>query len=70
MHPEVGLGVAEGAGIAALRPFFLSLRLPLTVTRREQVPVTVAVFNYLEECLNVSMHESQLQKRNILQSTS
>ncbi len=45
---ENGLGVAE-TKITAFQPFFMKLDLPYSAIRGEEFPVSVAVYNYLDE---------------------
>ncbi|XP_071499842.1 pregnancy zone protein-like [Diadema antillarum] len=55
ISPENGLGVAPSASFRTFQPFFLTFSLPYSVIRGENVPITVSVFNYLEECLVVRL---------------
>jgi len=48
LSPDKGLGVAE-AQLLAFQPFFLSVDLPYSAIRGEEFPVSVAVYNYLDE---------------------
>lgn len=50
-----GLGVSPPSTIKAFQPFFVSYSLPYSVVRKEKVPIIVSVFNYLPDCLPVSM---------------
>lgn len=52
--PESGIGVSDMTGITGFQPFFVSLTLPYSAIRGEILPVTVTVFNYLQECVTVS----------------
>ncbi|XP_067660553.1 CD109 antigen-like [Haliotis asinina] len=57
-----GLGVApNSAKIRVFRPFFVSLNLPYSVTRGEQLAVQAIVFNYLGQDVDVvvSLPESE-----------
>ena len=42
-----GLGVAE-AGLTVFQPFFLQVDLPFSAVRGEELPVKVALYNYLD----------------------
>ncbi|XP_064609177.1 LOW QUALITY PROTEIN: CD109 antigen-like [Liolophura sinensis] len=54
VNPVSGLGVAPStAQIEAFRPFFVSLNLPYSVVRGEQVVLQAIVFNYLTVDLDV-----------------
>ena len=50
-----GLGVANPAEIKGFKALFVSVNLPYAVTRGELVTIPVVAFNYLSECLNVSV---------------
>lgn len=43
---QTGLGVARALNIQAFKNFFVSLRLPYSVQRGEQISVIASVFNY------------------------
>lgn len=43
---QTGLGVARALNIQTLKDFFVSLRLPYSVQRGEQISVIASVFNY------------------------
>ncbi len=45
---EKGLGMAE-AQLRAFQPFFLKVDLPYAAIRGEEFPVSVAIYNYLDE---------------------
>ena len=47
MSQEHGLGVAE-AGLTVFQPFFLQVDLPYSAVRGEELPVKVALYNYLD----------------------
>ncbi|WAQ98097.1 A2MG-like protein [Mya arenaria] len=59
-HPSSGLGVSPLTSITGFQPFFASMTLPYSAVRGETLPVTVTVFNYLEECvaMEVSLREA------------
>ena len=44
--------------LRAFKPFFVSLGLPYSVIRGEQLALQVVVFNYLETALNVFLSAS------------
>ena len=48
MSKENGLGVAESQ-LTAFQPFFLSADLPYLAIRGEEFPVSVAIYNYLDQ---------------------
>ncbi|XP_057300499.1 alpha-2-macroglobulin-like protein 1 isoform X4 [Hydractinia symbiolongicarpus] len=51
---QAGLGVASPTELRAFQPFFISLVLPYSVVRGEDVTVPAAVFSYLENaCITV-----------------
>lgn len=43
---QTGLGVARALNIQTFKDFFVSLRLPYSVQRGEQISVIASVFNY------------------------
>ena len=56
-----GIGVAEATKLRVFQPFFISLNLPYSVIRGEEVTVPAVLFNYLEDaCLSVSVTFSVL----------
>ncbi|XP_014674821.1 PREDICTED: alpha-2-macroglobulin-like, partial [Priapulus caudatus] len=52
---ETGLGISPPFSLRAFQPFFVSYTLPYSVIRGEKVPLIVSVFNYLSECLAISL---------------
>ncbi|XP_071793986.1 alpha-2-macroglobulin-like isoform X2 [Asterias amurensis] len=51
---QSGFGISETSTLRAFQPFFVSLTLPYSIIRGEEVPIKATVFNYLsEECLVV-----------------
>ncbi|XP_052791384.1 pregnancy zone protein-like isoform X2 [Mya arenaria] len=59
-HPSSGVGVSPLTSITGFQPFFASMTLPYSAVRGETLPVTVTVFNYLEECvaMEVTLREA------------
>ena len=54
MSKLAGLGVADATMIRVFQPFFISLVLPYSVIRGEEVTVPAVLFNYMEDsCLSV-----------------
>lgn len=53
-NEDVGLGVSEPVTLNAFQPFFVSVSLPYSVVRGEELPVIVTASNYLAECFVVS----------------
>ena len=49
MSEDDGLGVSAPASLIAFQPFFVSMNLPYSVIRAEQVPVAVTVHKALTE---------------------
>ncbi|KAL5005061.1 hypothetical protein ScPMuIL_018517 [Solemya velum] len=58
---ELGVGISPTMSVRAFRPFFMSLNLPYSSVRGEQLPLKVSIFNYLSRCLviNIALHESE-----------
>jgi len=52
LSKDKGLGIAE-AQLTAFQPFFVSVDLPYSVIRGEEFPVSVAVYNYLDQSQSV-----------------
>ena len=50
-----GLGISKPTSLKVFQPFFVSLTLPYSVIRGEDVSITVTVFNYESKCLTVSL---------------
>lgn len=50
---QTGLGVARALNIQTFKDFFISLRLPYSVQRGEQISVIASVFNYANFDLKV-----------------
>ncbi|XP_022095185.1 alpha-2-macroglobulin-like isoform X2 [Acanthaster planci] len=49
---ETGLGVADTTTLRAFQPFFVSLTLPYSIIRGEEVTIKATVFNYLsDQCM-------------------
>ncbi|NWX28980.1 CO4 protein, partial [Notiomystis cincta] len=53
ISPEKGFCVAEPHTFAVFKDFFLSLRLPYSVRRHEQLEIKAVVYNYLPKDLQV-----------------
>jgi CD109 antigen len=47
LSPEKGLGIAE-ASLVVFQPFFLQADLPYSAIRGEELPVKIALYNYLD----------------------
>lgn len=50
-----GLGISEPTSLKVFQPFFVSLTLPYSVIRGEEVSLIASVFNYESTCLTVSV---------------
>jgi CD109 antigen len=59
LSPEKGLGVTE-SDLRVIQPFFLTADLPYSAVRGEELPLKVALYNYLDEeqTFEVSVDES------------
>ena len=53
INNETGLGLATPLRILSRKDFFVSLKMPYSVKRGEQVSLLVTAFNYVEEELQV-----------------
>ncbi|KAA0701893.1 Alpha-2-macroglobulin-like protein 1 [Triplophysa tibetana] len=52
---SVGFGVAPSTALTAFQPFFISLTLPYSIIRGEQLLLKATVFNYLSKCIMVKV---------------
>ena len=52
---RVGLGLAPATTLTVFKPFFVDLALPYAVIRGEALSLVATVFNYLRQCLRVSV---------------
>ncbi|XP_055973381.1 pregnancy zone protein-like [Sorex fumeus] len=50
-----GLGLSPITSLQAFQPFFLDLTLPYSVVRGEAFTLKATVFNYLSQCMRISM---------------
>ena len=55
---QTGLGIANPAEIRGFKALFISMNLPYSVIRGEIVTLPIVVFNYLSDCLHVSIYFS------------
>ncbi|KAK2568089.1 Pregnancy zone protein [Acropora cervicornis] len=55
MSNSSGLGISKPTSLKVFQPFFVSLTLPYSVIRGEEVSVIATVFNYENKCLTVSV---------------
>ena len=55
MSDIAGLGVSKPTSLKVFQPFFVSLTLPYSVIRGEEVSIITTVFNYEKKCLTVSV---------------
>ncbi|XP_028406949.1 murinoglobulin-1-like isoform X3 [Dendronephthya gigantea] len=58
---KTGIGVSETTTLKAFQPFFVSMTLPYSVIRGEEIPVIVTVFNYLPSCAAIKLELSHKQ---------
>ena len=54
MSSQRGIGVAPSTSLKVFQPFFVSLTLPYSVIRGEELTVITTVFNYMSSCMTVS----------------
>ncbi|KAI7800550.1 putative alpha-2-macroglobulin-like protein 1, partial [Triplophysa rosa] len=52
---SLGFGVAPSTALTAFQPFFISLTLPYSVIRGEELTIKATVFNYLSKCIMVKV---------------
>ena len=55
INNKTGLGLATPLRIVAFREYFISLKLPYSVKRGEQVSLLATVFNYHVDEIRVSL---------------
>ena len=55
INNRTGLGLATPLRIVAFREYFISLKLPYSVQRGEQVSFLATVFNYHVDAIRVSL---------------
>ena len=60
MSNSSGLGISKPTSLKVFQPFFVSLTLPYSVIRGEEVSIMATVFNYENKCLTVSIALMQL----------
>jgi len=60
INNKTGLGLATPLRIVGKRDFFISLKIPYSVKRGEQVSLLVTVFNYHDQEMQVSLKVTSL----------
>ena len=55
VNNQTGLGLATPLRIVGYREYFVSLKMPYSVKRGEQVSLLATVFNYHEDEMRVSL---------------
>ncbi|XP_046559068.1 alpha-2-macroglobulin-like protein 1 [Haliotis rubra] len=58
--------VSESASVTAFQPFFVSFTLPYAAVRGEYIPLTVTVFNYLTECIEIELRLNDSNEFDLL----
>ncbi|XP_028407143.1 alpha-2-macroglobulin-like protein 1 isoform X2 [Dendronephthya gigantea] len=58
---KTGIGVSETSTLRAFQPFFVSMTLPYSVIRGEEIPVIVTVFNYRPNCAAIKLELNHKQ---------
>ncbi|XP_078507513.1 alpha-2-macroglobulin-like [Lissotriton helveticus] len=56
LAPDTGFGLSPTTSLTAFQPFFTDMTLPYSVIRGETFQLKVTVFNYLDQCIRVSIH--------------
>ncbi|XP_009892448.1 PREDICTED: ovostatin-like [Charadrius vociferus] len=54
VQDDAGFGISSTVSLKAFQPFFVDLTLPYSVIRGEKFNLIANVFNYLNECIQVS----------------
>ncbi|NXH97501.1 OVOS protein, partial [Pachycephala philippinensis] len=70
VQDDVGFGISSPASLTAFQPFFVDLTMPYSVTRGEKFNFIANVFNYLNECAQISaiLEQSSDYEAEILSS--
>ncbi|XP_032603201.3 ovostatin [Taeniopygia guttata] len=70
VQDDAGFGISSPVSLTAFQPFFVDLTLPYSVTRGERINFIANVFNYLNECVQIStiLAESSDYEAEILSS--
>ena len=58
INNKTGLGLATPLRVVGNREYFISLKIPYSVKRGEQVSLLVTVFNYYDEEMRVSFKDT------------
>ncbi|KAM3614252.1 uncharacterized protein V6R79_011677 [Siganus canaliculatus] len=62
LSPATGLCVVDPLEIRAFKPVFVSLRLPYSVRKYEQLSISPVIYNYGDETIMVAVHMEQHAK--------
>ncbi|NXP15730.1 OVOS protein, partial [Thinocorus orbignyianus] len=54
VQDDAGFGISSPVSLVAFQPFFVDLTLPYSVIRGEKFNLIANVFNYLNECIQIS----------------
>ncbi|NXT54954.1 OVOS protein, partial [Pluvianellus socialis] len=54
VQDDAGFGISSTVSLTAFQPFFVDLTLPYSVIRGEKFNLIANVFNYLNECIQIS----------------
>ena len=57
IHETDGLGVSPSNEIKTFQAFFADVALPYSVKRLEVLPIVVSAYNYLPQCMPVSVQK-------------
>ncbi|NWV00573.1 OVOS protein, partial [Upupa epops] len=68
VQDDAGFGISSPVSLTAFQPFFVDLTLPYSVIRGEKFNLIANVFNYLNECIQISavLSKSSEYKAEIL----
>lgn len=55
MSDSAGLGISQPTSLKVFQPFFVSITLPYSVIRGEEVFIIATVFNYESKCLTIRL---------------
>ncbi|XP_077202031.1 alpha-2-macroglobulin-like protein 1 [Paroedura picta] len=62
---DIGFGLAQPASFRVFQPFFVDLLMPYSVVRGETFELKATVFNYLKECIQVTVRLAESQQVDV-----
>ncbi|XP_077202330.1 alpha-2-macroglobulin-like protein 1 isoform X2 [Paroedura picta] len=62
---DIGFGISQPAAFRVFQPFFVDLLMPYSVVRGETFELKATVFNYLKECIQVTVRLAESQQVDV-----